>query len=106
MVGILFLWVGHFSSQLATVHTANESMTTVQNMFPRHLISHFGDVSWPPHSPNLSTCDFFLWGYLKSRVYTHNPRMLNDLKEAIRQEIRPIDHQLLARVIDDLKKKA
>jgi len=31
--------------------------------------------------------------------------MLNDLKEAIRQEIRPIDHQLLARVMDDFKKK-
>jgi len=42
---------------------------------------------------------------LKSRVYTHKPRTLNDLKEAIRQEIRPIDRQLLARVMDDLKKK-
>ena len=31
--------------------------------------------------------------------------MLNDLKEAIRQEIRPIDRQFLARVMDDLKKK-
>jgi len=31
--------------------------------------------------------------------------MLNDLKEAIRQEIRPIDRQLLVRVMDDLKKK-
>jgi len=30
---------------------------------------------------------------------------LNDLKEAIHQEIRPIDRQLLARVMDDLKKK-
>jgi len=47
----------------------------------------------------------FLWGCLKSRVYAHNPRTLNDLKEAIRQEIRPIDLQLLARVMDDLKKK-
>jgi len=27
------------------------------------------------------------------------------LKEAIRQEIRPIDRQLLARVMDDFKKK-
>jgi len=27
------------------------------------------------------------------------------MKEAIRQEIRPIDHQLLARVMDDFKKK-
>jgi len=28
---------------------------------------------------------------------------LNDLKEAIHQEIRPIDRQLLARVMDDFK---
>jgi len=30
---------------------------------------------------------------------------LNDLKEAIRQEIRPIDRQLLAHVMDDFKKR-
>ena len=74
-------------------------------MFPRHLISRFGDVLWLPRSPDLSTCDLFLWGYLKSRVYTHKPCMLNDLKEAIHQEIRPIDRQLLARVRDDFKKR-
>ena len=43
---------------------------------------------------------------MKSRVYIQKPRTLNDLKEAIRQEIRPINRQLLARVMDDLKKKA
>ena len=80
-------------------------MTIVRNMFPRHLISRFGDVPWPTHSPNLSTCDFFLWGYLKSRVYTHKPRTLNDLKEAIRQEICPINRQLLARVMDAVKER-
>ena len=104
MVGILFLWVGHFQQDSATAHTANESMTIVRNMFSGHLISRFGDVPWPPRSPDLSKCDFFLWGYLKSRVYTHKPCMLNDLKEAIRQEIRLIDRQLLARVRDDFKK--
>jgi len=31
---------------------------------------------------------------LKSRIYAHKPRTLNDLKEAIRQEIRPIDRHL------------
>ena len=72
-------------------------------MFPGHLISRFGDMPWAPHSPDLSTCDFLLWGYLKSRVYTHKPRTLNDLKAAIRQEIRPIDRQLLASVMDDFK---
>ena len=98
MVGILFLWVGHISSN------ENESMTIVRNIFPGHLISRFGDVPLPPRSPDLSTCDFFLWGYLKSRVYTHKHRTLNGLKEAFRQEIRPIDRQLLAGVMDDFKK--
>ena len=101
VVGILFLWVGHFQQDGATAHTTNQSMTIVRNMFPGHHISRFRDVPWPPRSPDLSTCDFFLWGYLKSRVYTHKPRTLNDLKEAFRQEIRPIDRQLLARVRDD-----
>jgi len=36
---------------------------------------------------------------------SHNPRTLNDLKEAIRQEIRTIDHQLLVRVMDDCKER-
>jgi len=90
----------------ATAHNANDSMTIILNMFPGHLISRFGDVPWPPRSTDLSTCDFFfLWWYLKSRVYAHKPRTLNDLKEAIRQEIRPIDRQLLARAMDDFKKR-
>ena len=104
MGGILFPCVGHFQQDGSTAHTANESMTIVRNMIPGHLISRFGDVPWPPRCPDLSTCDFFLWGYLKSRVYTHKPRTLNCLKEPIRLEIRPIDRQLLAGVMDDFKK--
>jgi len=96
---------GRFQKDGAIERTVNESVTIVRNMFPGHLISRFGDVPLPPRSPDLSTCDFFLWGYLKSRGYPHKPRTLNDLKEAFRQEIRPIDRQLLARVMDDLKKK-
>jgi len=52
VVGILFLCVNHFSSN------GDESMTIVRNMFPGHLISRFGDVPWPPRSPDLSTRDF------------------------------------------------
>jgi len=48
---------------------------------------------------------FFLWGCLEWHVYTHKPRTFNDVKEAIHHEIRLIDHQLLARVMDDFKKR-
>jgi hypothetical protein len=91
-----------FQQDGATAHTANGSMTIVRKMFSGHLISRFGDVPWPPRSPDLPTCDSFLWRYLKSRVYAHRLHMLNDLRESIRQEIRPNDRQLLARVMDEV----
>ena len=28
----------------------------------------------------ISACDFFLWGYLKSKVYVQKPRTVDDLK--------------------------
>ncbi|GBO01650.1 hypothetical protein AVEN_273261-1 [Araneus ventricosus] len=28
-----------------------------------------GPITWPPRSPDLNPCDFFLWGHLKSLVY-------------------------------------
>ena len=68
------------------------------------LKPRFGDVPWPPRPPDLS-CDFFLWGYLKGRVYIHKPRNLNELKDAIRQEELTIDQQLLARAVDDFKRR-
>jgi len=65
----------------------------------------FGEFPWPPRSPDLSSCNFFLWVYLKGRVYTHKPRNLNELKDAIRQEVLTIHQQLLARAMDDLKRR-
>lgn len=35
----------------------------------RSLILRFGGISKPPCSLDLSICDFFLWSYLKSKVY-------------------------------------
>ena len=92
----------YFQQDGATVHAP---MNVLQNMFPGRLISRFGDVPWPPRSPDMSSCDYFLWGYLKGRVYTHKPRNLGELKDAIRQEVLTINQQLLARVMDDFKRR-
>ena len=27
-------------------------------------------ITWPPYSPDLNSCDFFLWGYIKDKLYT------------------------------------
>jgi len=55
----------------------------------------------PPRSPDYSTCDFFSLGVFEITCLRSQAPTLNDLKESIRQEIRPIFRQLLARVMDD-----
>lgn len=47
------------------------SVITAQRMC-EWLVSRVGDAPWPPRSPDLPCCDFFLWGRLNDRVYTQN----------------------------------
>ena len=53
----------------STPHTAAASRLWLQQRFPGRVISLKEEVQWAPHSPDLSPLDFFLWGYLKKRVY-------------------------------------
>jgi len=63
-------------------------------------------VNSPPPSPDLSTCDFYLWGYLKGKLYAYNAKTLEDLKENIRTEILRIDTAELHRVYDNMLQRA
>ncbi|GFU54007.1 uncharacterized protein TNCV_246381 [Trichonephila clavipes] len=47
------------------------------------------------HSPDLTPADFWLWGYLKSRVYLSGPSSLSELKDAIRREVSSIHPDML-----------
>ena len=86
----------------ATPHTSNVSLEYLRRYFPgNRLISRRTDNPWPAHSPDLSPPDFFLWGYLKERVYHNNPQTIDALKENIRREIRKIPREMLDRVINN-----
>ena len=37
--------------------------------FSDRWIGRDGPISWPPHSPDITPLDFFLWGYVKDTVY-------------------------------------
>jgi len=65
-------------------------MCALRKMFPQHVISRGGNVPWPARSPDLSACDYFLWGYLKRRVSISKPRTIGDLKQSIKEEIAAI----------------
>jgi hypothetical protein len=52
--------------------------------------------------PRLNRSRFFLWGYLKSKVYANKPNNFEDLKAAIRNEIQFISNETLAKVMDEV----
>ncbi len=91
-----------FQQDGATAHTA----TSVQNW----LRSKFGDKfmdkkKWPPRSPDLNPCNYYLWGYLKARVYSPLPKTLAQLKANIEREIKNIKPDVLKKVIENFKKR-
>lgn len=87
-----------FQQDGATASMARASMNLLQEAFSHKLISRFGDIPWPPRSPDLTPMDFILWGNLKERVYSNNLQTVADLKEKIRREIGAIEPSLLQRV--------
>lgn len=88
-----------FQQDGATSHTSNRSLPRVREFFPNKLISRRGDTNRPPRSPDLTHMDFFLWGYVKSKVYANKPTSLAQLKENIRHEMAAITETTCRAVI-------
>ena len=75
----------HFQQDGATPHTA----TAVQTWLSERFGDKFIDKNlWPPRSPDLNPCDFFLWGHLKQVAYNPLPKTLDDLKANLAREIK------------------
>ena len=62
------------------------------------VTSHFGDITWPARSPELTISDFFLWVFLKDRVFRRRIMTIQELKQAIVEEVAAIDEDLRRRV--------
>ncbi|CAK9810854.1 Transposable element Tc3 transposase [Anthophora plagiata] len=94
-----------FQQDGATCHTAAETMQLFQTKFYGRVISRHGDVNWPPRSCTLTPLDFFLWGFLKGKVYANNPQTIPELKEVIGRTITEISPQMCHNVIENFNKR-
>jgi hypothetical protein len=93
-----------FQPDGATAHTARNAMRVLTDMFPARVISQRGTTEWPARWPDLNACDFFLWGYLTSKVYEKKPRTRVDLKQNIRDKVAAISPTMLQRAMQDFQK--
>ncbi|KAF6769053.1 hypothetical protein AHF37_12609, partial [Paragonimus kellicotti] len=65
-------------------HCAKVVQDWLNEHFPGRWIGKNGKIDWPPRSFDLTPMTFFLWDYLKSRVFDPPPKSLERLKENIR----------------------
>lgn len=89
-----------FQQDGAPAHYANVVRNALNEKLAGRWIGRRGSIEWPARSPDLSPLDFFLWGYLKNKVYGNKLHNLGELKSVITNEIEKLksDPDLLKRV--------
>ena len=97
-IGVDDLW---FQQDGATCHTARETIDLLNEHFNEQVISRNGPVNWPPRSCDLTPLDYFLWGYVKSKVYTDKPQSIDALEANITRVINGIPADMLERVLQN-----
>lgn len=94
------LW---FQLDGASIHSTREVRNILDEMFPGKWIGRFSDNPWPARSPDLTPLDFFLWGYLKNKVYAERPfRSIDVLIESIRRNALAIPPQFLRNAVREV----
>jgi len=82
--------------------------TFLNEHLPNRWIGHAGQndqvfCKWPPRSTDLTVCDFFLWGYMKDRVYVPPlPATVDELQKRINAAVKSVTPDMLQRVWSEL----
>jgi len=63
--------------------------------FPNRCIGRDGPTPWPPRSPDITLLDFFLWGYVKDKVFSTPVPGITNLKAIITYAFATITEHML-----------
>jgi hypothetical protein len=66
----------------APAHYALQVRETLDREFPG-WIGRGGRRDWPPRSPDLTTCDNWLWSFVKERVSAQRIQTVDELRESV-----------------------
>jgi hypothetical protein len=73
--------------------------------FNGRWIGRGGLINWPARSPDLTSPDFFLWGYLKDKVYEKIPTTREDMIQRIRNACAAIPPDMLLSCVQSFEKR-
>ena len=80
-------------------HMSKLPLAWLEGHFDYEVISLSTSHPSPPHFPDLTSLDFFIWGYLKSEVYQGDPQNLTDLNRDATREVRGISGETCGKVL-------
>ena len=90
-----------FQQDGAGPHYAVEVRDYLDATFPNRWIGRRGEIEWPARSPDLSPMDYFLWGFLKNRVYETQPATLTELQQRISDQVAIITQEIRENVLNN-----
>lgn len=99
------IWFQHDG---APPHFGINVRTYLNNNFANRWIGRGGPVLWPPRSPDLTPLDYYLWGHMKSLVYSNKPQTRDELIQNIMAAAASIrdDPDSLQRVTSSIIRRA
>jgi len=74
-------------------------MQVLRTVFLGRFVSHIRDITCPARWPDHGVPDYFLWVYVKSKVYETHPANIADLKQQILECIQGIPKEMLQHVM-------
>lgn len=84
----------------APCHSTRDVRQYLQNLFNGRVIDRYSELCWPARSPDLTPLDYFLWGYLKDKVYRQRPfENVDHLERIIRETIQGITPAVIRNVL-------
>jgi hypothetical protein len=98
------MWFMHDGAPPHFLHIVRRHLTQAFNV---QWIGRGGPVAWPARSPDLNPLDFWLWGHLKTLVYSTPVDDIQTLQDRIFNACRQISNQpgVFERVRDSLRRR-
>lgn len=94
-----------FQQDGAPAHFSRMVRDYLDLVFPNRWIGRHGTIFWPPRSPDLTPLDFFLWGYLKDKVFRTIPETLTEMEDRILANCLIPDENMFANVRESFEKR-
>ena len=100
-----------YQQDSAPPHVTNKVLSKLREIFNDNLITKNGWLNgmakWPPRSTDLTPCDFFLWGFLKSKLYGKKFSTIQELKNELIKQFEELNQNklLLKRVFENFVKR-